>query len=83
MPKSGIRVRNPVIRAASSLMAKGGAHGKSASVERRQVRQAMNDEVEDYLAEREMLHSQNNRGRKVAPGDQTWQDQRSVHFHLL
>ncbi len=69
MPNSKVKVRNPVVRQAASLMAKGGAHTRSASANRRQVQQSLNDEVDDYLAEREHERSQKTRGQTVAPGN--------------
>lgn len=69
MPKTKVKVRNPVVRAAASLMAKGGAHTRSPSSNRRQMQQALNDEVQDYLDEREFERSRNSRGQTVAPGD--------------
>lgn len=69
MPNSKVKIRNPVVRAAASLMAKGGAHTRSPSSNRRQVRQAIDDELQDYLAERETERSENIRGKTVAPGN--------------
>lgn len=67
MCKSKRRVRNPVLRAAAALLAKGGAHDVSVSSIRQNQRRVVDDEVADYLQEREEIRKRTAKGDDESP----------------
>ncbi len=60
--------RNPVIRTAT-ILRKGGVHQKTTSANRQQTRQQLDDDILDYLDERQAKQSASNHRKHDKKGD--------------